>query len=121
MVKKPEERALDGRILETYLPDGSMSQTFLDGVATENGDDENRWRHMIKRADLSVVVVDSAGYISLINSNARAALCESGSKVPLDHSDNDRDYLAELSRPEGTFIPGVYQALITAKPCESRI
>ena len=31
-VKKPEERALDGRVLETYLPDGSMSQTFIDHV-----------------------------------------------------------------------------------------
>jgi hypothetical protein len=114
LVKKPEERALDGRILETYLPDGSVSQTFFDSVAA--GEEyENRWRHLIKRTDLSVVVVDSAGCISLINSNARAALCESGSKVKLDHSDNDRDYLAELSRNTGSFTPGVYQAVISAE------
>jgi hypothetical protein len=91
-----------------------MSQTFFDSVPV-GSECENRWRHLIKRSDLSVIVVDSAGCISLINSNARAALCEHGSKAKLDHSDNDRDYLAELSRPQNSFIPGVYQAKISAE------
>ena len=107
-LEKVEERSVDGRIVETYLPDGSMSQTFLDNVATEDGGVEQRYRHIIKRADLSVVVIDSSGNISLISSNTRAALCEAGSKTKVDHSDVDKDYLAELARPHGSFVAGVY-------------
>lgn len=90
---KVEERSVDGRIVETYLPDGSMSQTYLDNVPTEGGNNEERYRHVLKRADLSIVVFDSAGCISLISSNTRAALCEAGSKTKVDHSDIDKDYL----------------------------
>lgn len=32
----PYLRANDGRVIETYLPDGSKSQTFLDYVDTKN-------------------------------------------------------------------------------------
>lgn len=32
--QSPFARAVDGRVLETYLPDGSKSQTFLDVVHT---------------------------------------------------------------------------------------
>jgi len=118
---KVEERSVDGRIVETFLPDGSMSQTFLDNVACEDGSCEPRYRHILKRADLSVVVIDSSGNISLISSNSRAALCEAGSKTKVDHSDVDKDYLAELARPYGSFVPGVYQALISSEADESRI
>ena len=53
---------------------------------------------MIKRSDLSVVVVDSSGHISLISSNSRAALNENGRKVRLGQDDKDVDYLVELAR-----------------------
>jgi hypothetical protein len=78
--RNPEERAVGGRIVETYLPDGSMSQTFLDYVETKKRGPQDRYRHVIKRSDLSVVVIDSSGHISLISSNTRASLAESSSR-----------------------------------------
>lgn len=84
---KVEERAIDGHILETFLPDGSMSQTFLDDVDTVNRGSERRFRHLLKRPDLSLVLIDGSGHISLIGSNSRAALCENGSKSKCDHSE----------------------------------
>ena len=56
---------------------------------------------MIKRSDLSVIIVDQLGHISLISSNARAALNEVGGKNRLDHSEKDVDYLAELAKGPG--------------------
>ncbi len=56
---------------------------------------------MIKRSDLSVIIVDSVGHISLISSNARAALNESGGKARLDYTEKDNDWLAELARGAG--------------------
>jgi len=35
-VNSPFSRALDGRVIETYLPDGSKTQTFLDVSNTKN-------------------------------------------------------------------------------------
>lgn len=60
---------------------------------------------MIKRSDLSIVVVDSAGQISLITSNARAALNEAGRKIKLSSDEKDIDYLVELSRKPHTYTP----------------
>jgi hypothetical protein len=34
--RNAKNRALDMRVLETYLPDGSMTQTFLDEVETKH-------------------------------------------------------------------------------------
>jgi len=66
------------------------------------------FRHVIKRSDLSVVVADTKGHISLISSNARAALNEAGGKQRLDYTERDHDWLAELTRGAGQFLPGVY-------------
>lgn len=112
---------MDGRVVETYLPDGSMSQTYLDKVKKEDGQEVECYRHVLKRSDLSVVVMDGFGQVSLISSNTRAALCESGSRTKVDHSDVDKDYLAELSRPCGTFIPGVYQVTVSQESGQSKI
>ena len=56
---------------------------------------------MVRRADLSIVAVDTEGRVSVISSNARAALNEAGGKNRLDHSEKDVDYLAELARGPG--------------------
>ena len=74
----------DKVILETYIPDGSMSCTF-NKASTE-------YCHMIKRSDLSVVMVQSSGLIQMVTSNARAALNELGTKEKLG-SEADTDYL----------------------------
>lgn len=63
---------------------------------------------MIKRSDLSVVIVDSSGHISLITSNARSALNENGKKARLGPEDKDVDYLVELARKPGQYTPMVY-------------
>lgn len=102
------QRALDDTVLETYLPDGSMTQTFLDCVMSSKGEEQERYRHMIKRSDLSIVVVDSAGQVSTITSNARAALNEAGRKMRLSSDERDIDYLVELSRKPHNYTPGVY-------------
>lgn len=108
-------------ILETYLPDGSMTQTFLDQVHKKSGEQASRYRHLIRRSDLSVVMVDSSGHISLVSSNARAALNENGRKDPLGQADKDLDYLVELARRPGEFTPQVYQAFISPKDGKSKI
>jgi hypothetical protein len=102
------QRAVDGVVLETYLPDGSMTQTFRDVVFNKKDEEQERYRHMIKRSDLSVVVVDSSGHISLITSNARSALNENGKKARLGPEDKDVDYLVELARKPGQYTPMVY-------------
>lgn len=53
-------------------------------------------------------MVDSEGRISVISSNARAALNEAGGRNRLDYTEMDVDYLAELSRGPGQFIHSVY-------------
>ena len=114
-------RALDDCVLETYLPDGSVSQSYLDSVQTKKRGEVQKHRHVFKRADLSVVVVDGEGHISVISSNARAALNEAGGKVKLDYAEKDTDWLAELARSSGQFVPSVYQAYVSAKENRSTI
>ena len=76
---------------------------------------------MIKRSDLSVIVVDGEGHVSVISSNARAALNEAGGKARLDYTERDSDWLAELTRGAGQFVNNVYQAHISAKAGKSKI
>ena len=120
-LKSVNERALDQRVLETYIPDGSMIQTFLDKVPTKKRGQVESVRHVIKRSDLSVIVVDGEGHVSVISSNARAALNEAGGKARLDYTERDNDWLAELTRGAGQFVNNVYQAHISAKPGKSKI
>ena len=56
---------------------------------------------MIRRSDLSLVMTDSSGHISVITSNARATLNEMGMKQKLSNEEKDLDYLVELSREPG--------------------
>lgn len=74
---------------------------------------------MISRSDLSVIIADSLGHISIITSNTRDALNELGEKRKV--GERDIDYLSELSRKQGHFTPQVYQAHINAKPGKSNI
>ena len=120
-LKSVQERALDERVLETYLPDGSMVQTYLDVDPTKTQANSQLIRHVIKRSDLSVIIVDSKGHISVISSNARAALNEAGGKNRLDYEEKDVDYLAELARGPGQFINSVYQGYVSAKANKSMI
>lgn len=120
-LKSVNERALDQRVLETYIPDGCMIQTFLDKVPTKKRGQVESVRHVIKRSDLSVIVVDGEGHVSVISSNARAALNEAGGKARLDYTERDSDWLAELTRGAGQFVNNVYQAHISAKQGKSKI
>ncbi len=115
----PYARTIDGRVIETYLPDGSKSLTFLDIVNTKNNSDQHAYRTLIHRTDLSVVIADSLGHVSLITSNTRDALNDMGAKVKVGV--RDYDYLAELNRQYGQFTPQVYVAHINAKDGKSQI
>jgi hypothetical protein len=119
--KTVHQRAVNDTVLETYLPDGSISQTFLDTYKKKNGQTCETFRHMFKRADLSVVTVDGEGHISVISSNARASLNEGGQKLKLDYHEKDNNYLEELERSSGQYLSCVYQAHISSKPCKSTI
>ena len=66
-------------------------------------------------------MVDGEGQISIISSNARAALNESGGKARLDWEERDSDWLAELTRGAGQFVHNVYQATVSAKDGKSKI
>lgn len=108
-------------MIETYLPDGTTSLTFADQVVTKKGDYRQVCRTLFRRADLSVVISDGEGRVSIISSNSRAALNEAGNKSKLDYKSKDTDYLRELSRDGGQFIPTVYQARVSEKPAKSTI
>jgi hypothetical protein len=115
----PYARTRDGRVVETYLPDGSKTQTFLDVVDSKNNGEQQVYRTIISRSDLSVVVTDSKGHVSIVSSNTRDALNELGEKKKV--GDRDTDYLQELSRKHGSYTPQVYQANISAKMGKSNI
>lgn len=74
---------------------------------------------MISRSDLSVIIADSLGHISIISSNTRDALNELGEKRKI--GDRDTDYLIELNRKHGHFTPQVYQAHINVRNGHSNI
>lgn len=57
----------------------------------------------------------------MITSNARAGLNELGGKNKLDYEERDHDYLIELARQQGKFVPTVYQALVSVIDEESKI
>ena len=95
--------------------------TFLDTLETKSRGLQQVYRHMVKRPDLSVVIFDSEGHISLISSNSRSALNELGGKNRLDYEERDCDYLLELCRPSGKFIPTIYQAHVSTKELKSSI
>ena len=76
---------------------------------------------MIKRGDLSVVIIDSSGHASIISSNARAALNEGGRKAKLTGEEKDVDYLVELARKPGQHTPQVYQIYVSPKAEKSKI
>ncbi|MEY4418889.1 MAG: hypothetical protein RIR15_211, partial [Actinomycetota bacterium] len=82
-------------------------------------DEIQLYRTLITRQDLSVVLCDSEGHVSIISSNARAALNEQGEKNKLGVK--DIDYLEELSRLQGQFISQVYQAHVNRQPLKSHI
>ena len=98
-----------------------MIQTFLDMMPSKKTTRAECYRHVIKRSDLSVVIVDSVGHISMISSNARAGLNEAGGKARLDYTERDCDWLAEMVRGAGQFVHSVYQAHISAKTNKSKI
>ena len=101
----PYGRSISGRVIETYLPDGTMSCSWLDTVNTKNFGDTEVFRHMLYRPDLSVVHFDSIGHVSIISSNARAALNELGEKKKLNQLFKDSDYLIDLKRAHGMYTP----------------
>jgi len=74
---------------------------------------------MISRSDLSIVISDSLGHVSVITSNTREALNELGEKSKM--GERDIDYLKELGRLYGHFTPQVYQVHINSKPNKSTI
>ena len=115
----PFARALDDVVIETYLPDGSRSQTFADTIQTKHHHELNVYRTLINRQDLSVVLCDSEGHVSIITSNTRASLNEIGNKTKI--GEKDTDYLSELQRGYGEFTPQVYQAHVNRNPLKSQI
>lgn len=117
----PFARSIEGRVLETYLPDGAMCRTFLDTVNTKNQGDIQAYRHMVYAADLTVVISDGLGHASVISSNARSALNELGEKKNMKTADRDSDYLNELNRKYGQFTPSVYQVHIHSSLGKSHI
>ena len=91
----------------------------MDNIHTKKCEKQQVYRTMISRNDLSVVVCDSLGHISIISSNTRDALNELGEKRKV--GDRDSDYLHELHRPYGHYTPQVYQAHINVAPGKSTI
>lgn len=93
------------------MPDGTVVETFLDRLNTE--EQEEVYRHLFRRPDFSVVVVDSLGQVDLISSNARSALNEQGGKVTIG---KDNDYLKLLAKNPKENVADVYKAHLTHQP-----
>jgi hypothetical protein len=80
-----KERTLGGYYMETFLPDGTIVETFKDFLENNT----RGIRHVYKRSDFTVISVSSLGQIAVISSNARSALNEAFGKRLIGH---DQDY-----------------------------
>jgi hypothetical protein len=78
------ERSCDGRICETFLPDGCVVQTYRERQELEGFNNfSTNTVHLFRRADLSVIKVKQDGEVVVITSNERAYLNEVGKQLPL--------------------------------------
>jgi hypothetical protein len=66
------ERARGGSYLETFLPDGTVVESFTDYLTQ----DLIGVRHLYKRSDFTVISVNSNGQVDIVSSNARSTLNE---------------------------------------------
>jgi len=57
-------------LLETFLPDGTIVETFNDNNIISS---EVSLRHLFKRPDYSAISIDSSGNIDIMTSNTRSA------------------------------------------------
>jgi len=57
--------------MKTFLPDGTVVETFFDVLLKTCG-----VRHLFIRPDFTIVSIDSTGQVDIISSNARSALNE---------------------------------------------
>jgi len=87
--KQPIERAVDGLVWSTHLPDGTVIDSFR-----ENFNRSLRSVHVVRRADYSAVFIDATNCkIASVTSNARNVMNEKGSKSSMG---KDLDYMIEL-------------------------
>lgn len=70
--------------METYMPDGTVVETFVDSCVEKIG-----VRHLFRRSDFSIISVDETGLISIVSSNTRSSLNELYGKRLLGQ---DQDY-----------------------------
>ena len=104
----PEERSLDHVIVETYLPDSTVVDTYLDSALTE--DETPGIQHIFNRPDFSILAVNQFDKIKIISSNTRSALNESQSHRPLGQ---DYEYLCAIHSDFDDQTQGVYTAIVS--------
>ena len=103
------ERSFGGLISETYLPDRSVVQTYLEKQELPG---YNKFStsliHLLKRDDFSMIKVRQDGEVVVITANERKYLNSIGKEM--DFGVNDYDYFFELFGVPSERRSGVYTA-----------
>jgi len=100
------ERSNYGFLIETYLPDKTIVQTYKEKQQLEGYNNfSNNTIHLFKRRDYSVLKVKQDGEIFIITSNQRSKLNDIGYGLELG---KDKDYFFELFGIDSDRRSGVY-------------
>jgi hypothetical protein len=118
------ERTHDGYVIETYLPDNTIVESYIEKQQLEgyNNFSENSI-HLIRRQDYSSIKVKQDGEVVVITSNQRAQLNDVGYSLQLG---KDKDYFNELfgldsDRRSGVYVVDVAKGLLKTTDDESNM
>ncbi|CAI2364424.1 unnamed protein product [Moneuplotes crassus] len=118
------ERSNDGFVLDTYLPDDALVETYKEKQQLEGYNNFSlNTIHLIRRHDYSVIKVKQEGEVVIITSNQRFYLNDIGYRCDIGE---DKDYFFELygfesDRRSGVFTCDVSNGTIRVTDEESNI
>lgn len=118
------ERSHDGYVMETYLPDDTIVESYREKQSLEGFEKySHNTIHLIRKQDFSIIKVKQEGEVVIITSNQRAYLNDIGDNCELG---KDKDYFFELyghdnDRRNGVYTCNVAQGTIKTTDDESNI
>jgi hypothetical protein len=118
------ERSHDGYVMETYLPDDTIVESYREKQSLEGFENySHNTIHLIRKPDFSIIKVKQEGEVVIITSNQRAYLNDIGYNCELG---KDKDYFFELygldnDRRNGVYTCNVSQGTIKTTDDESNI
>ena len=100
------ERSLDGYLIQTYLPDQTLVESYKEKQSLEGYNNYSfNTIHLFRRFDYSILKVKQDGDVVILTSNQRAKLNSMGYNLELG---KDKDYFFDLFGLEHDRKCGVY-------------